>query len=177
MATRITAILGDIVRQDDCQAIVNSANSSLRAGSGVCGAIYRAAGPELEPCSSHLAPLPLAQAVATPGFKLPNRLIIHCRGPHFLLDPDPAAHLALCVENTLKLADREGVRKVAVPAISMGIFAFPAEQAVPILVAKARALATGFTHLEEVRFVVLTRDLLALFQQEIDRPAPPPAQP
>ena len=83
----VTACLGNIVEQPDCDAIVNSANTSLRAGSGVCGAIHRAAGPELERYAVQFAPLGLAQAVATPGFNLPNRIVIHCRGPNFHFDP------------------------------------------------------------------------------------------
>lgn len=167
MAAIVNAVLGNIVRQADCDAIVNSANPNLRAGSGVCGAIYRAAGPELEPCSTKLAPLPLAQAVVTPGFLLPNRLIIHCRGPRYLFDPNPQAQLALCLENTLKLAEAEGVRRVAVPAISMGVYAYPPAEAVPILVATACRMAPSFNHLEEIRFVVTDPALLERFQSAI----------
>lgn len=169
MATIITAVLGNLVCQPDCDAIVNSANPNLRAGSGVCGAIYRAAGPELEPCSMEMAPLSLAQAVVTPGFRLPNRLIIHCRGPRYLFDPEPAANLALCLENTLHLADRERVTRIAVPAISMGVYAYPQEEAVPVLVNTALRLAPNFQHLGEVRFVVVSEALLALFLGAIQR--------
>lgn len=167
MPAIVTAIRGNIIHQADCEAIVNSANPNLRAGSGVCGAIYRAAGPALEPCSMQLAPLPLAKAVATPGFNLPNRLIIHCRGPRYLFDPDPAANLALCVVNTLLLAEQEKVRRLALPAISMGVYAYPAEEAVPILVETARRLAPSLEQLVEIRFVVMSDPLLSLFQSAI----------
>lgn len=169
MVTIITAVLGNLVCQPDCDAVVNSANLNLRAGSGVCGAIYRAAGPELEPCSIQLAPLPLAHAVVTPGFRLPNRLIIHCRGPRYLFDPEPAANLALCLENTLLLAEQEQVTRIAVPAISMGVYAYPPEEAAPILVNTASRLAPNFQHLGEVRFVVVSEALLALLLTAIQR--------
>lgn len=167
MPAIVTAIRGNIIHQADCDAIVNSANPNLRAGSGVCGAIYRAAGPALEPCSTQLAPLPLGKAVATPGFNLPNRLIIHCRGPRYLFDPDPAANLAMCLENTLLLAEREKVRRLALPAISMGVYAFPPDEAVPILVKAAQRLATNLEQIEEIRFVVTSDTLLSLFLSAI----------
>lgn len=89
MGSSISIYVGNIVLEEDCDGIVNSANENLRAGSGVCGAIYRAAGPELEPCSHALAPLGLGQAVATPGFQLRTRVVIHTRGPKYLFDPEP----------------------------------------------------------------------------------------
>lgn len=168
MSATITAVLGNIVTQPDCEAIVNSANANLRAGSGVCGAIYRAAGPELEPYSVCLAPLALAQAVETPGFKLSNRWIIHCRGPRYHFDPDPAENLARCLRNTLLLADRLGVKRLAVPAISMGVFAYPPEEAVPILVDAASAALASLASLEEVRFVLFDQALCERFQVAID---------
>lgn len=167
MSAIVTAIRGNIIHQADCDAIVNSANPNLRAGSGVCGAIYRAAGPALEPCSMQLAPMALGKSVATPGFNLPNRLIIHCRGPRYFFDPDPADNLALCLENTLLLAEQEKIRRLALPAISMGVYAYPAEEAVPILVETARRLATSLEQIEEIRFVVTNDALLSLFQSAI----------
>lgn len=167
--TVITVVQDNIVKQADCDAIVNSANQNLRAGSGVCGAIYRAAGPELEPCSIKLAPLGLGEAVATPGFNLPNRLIIHTRGPKYFFDQDPPRSLALAMRNTLLLADGEQVQKIAVPAISMGIFKYPPEEAVPILVKTAMYTAQSLLHVTEVRFVVLEDELFRRFSNEIQR--------
>jgi len=107
-----TIVRGNITEQPDCDAIVNSANRSLRAGSGVCGAIYRAAGPKLEPCSIQLAPLALGSAVVTPAFNLPNRLIIHTLGPMYFADPDPAGNLASSMRNILLLADENKVSRM-----------------------------------------------------------------
>ena len=73
----ISVVKGNIVSQPDCDAVVNAANKNLRAGSGVCGAIYDAAGPLLEPFSVNLAPLAVDEAVATPAFGLGCRYIIH----------------------------------------------------------------------------------------------------
>jgi O-acetyl-ADP-ribose deacetylase (regulator of RNase III) len=163
----ITVVQGNIVRQVDCDAIVNSANQNLRAGSGVCGAIYQAAGPALEPCTILLAPLGLGAAIATPGFDLPNRLIIHTRGPRYFLDPDPPGSLAAAMRNTLLVADENCVRRIAVPAISMGIFSYPPEGAVPILVQTARQVGKLLKWVHEVRFVVLEDSLFQRFANEI----------
>lgn len=165
----ITIELGNIVRQLDCDAIVNSANQNLRAGSGVCGAIYKAAGPELEPCSIQQAPLGLGAAVITPGFKLPNRFVIHTRGPKYFFDEDPPGNLAAAMRNTLLIAEENKLARIAVPAISMGIFAYPPEEAVPILVKTAREAGRGLQYVQEARFVVLDEDLFKLFSNEIQK--------
>lgn len=165
----VTIALGNIVRQPDCDAIVNSANQSLRAGSGVCGAIYQAAGPELEPCSSRLAPLALGVAVITPGFRLPNRYVIHTRGPKYFFDDDPPGNLAAAMRNTLMLAEEQKLSRIAVPAISMGVFAYPPSEAVPILVRTAQEIRGQLHYLQETRFVVLEEGLFKRFADEIQR--------
>jgi O-acetyl-ADP-ribose deacetylase (regulator of RNase III) len=169
MGPTIGIIVGNIVSQNDCDGIVNSANENLRAGSGVCGAIYRAAGPELEPCSHALAPLGLGQAVATPGFQLGSRVIIHTRGPKYLFDSEPDKYLAEALKNALFVANEERVYRVAVPAISMGVYAYPPEEAVPILVRSAFEIRYQLEHIDEIRFVVLTENLYQLFWAEIKK--------
>ncbi len=165
----ITIELGNIVRQPDCDAIVNSANQNLRAGSGVCGAIYKAAGPELEPCSIKQAPLALGAAVITPGFNLPNRFVIHTRGPKYFFDEEPPENLAAAMRNTLLVAEENKLARIAVPAISMGIFAYPPDEAVPILVKAASEAGRELQHVQEARFVVLDEDLFKLFSNEIQK--------
>lgn len=169
MPAIVTAIIGNIVQQADCDAIVNSANPSLLAGSGVCGAIHKAAGPELELHAMQFAPLQTAQAIATPGFNLPNRLVIHCVGPRYHFDPAPAANLARCLQNVLTQAETESVSRIAIPAISMGIYGYPPEEAAPILVATACKHARNTTQLEEIRFVLSSEELQARFMDAIDR--------
>lgn len=165
----ITVILGDITRQNDCDAIVNAANGTLRAGGGVCGAIHRAAGPELQVSSIRLAPIGVGEAVVTPGFNLPNRLVIHTVGPRYAGDSDPPGHLAAAMRNSLLLADREKVERIAVPAISMGIFGYPPAEAVPVLVKTAREMSGLLQQVREVRFVVLDEELFKRFSNEIQK--------
>lgn len=160
---QVTAVVGDIVRQPDCEAIVNAANPQLLAGGGVCGAIHRAAGPELEACAVKLGPIAVGAAVITPGFRLPNRWVIHAVGPRYDLDPDPPALLARAVENCLRLADAHGVARIALPAISTGIYGYPIEEAGPLLMRTARAYAGQATHLQEIRYVLFSADALRWF--------------
>lgn len=159
----ITALKGNIVAQTDCDGIANSANAHLIAGSGVCGAIYRAAGPQLEPYTARLAPLSLGEALASPAFELGCRYIIHTRGPKYFEDPNPPANLAKCIRSALALADRNGLVRLAVPAISTGVYGYPAAEAVPIMVSAAHQMAGVVTSLEEIRFVVVSDELLELF--------------
>jgi len=161
--TRVTVVVGNIVEQPDCEAIVNAANAWLRAGAGVCGAIHDAAGRELEPCAMKLAPLGLGQAVITPGFDLPNRWVIHVRGPQYHVDPDPSLHLAAALENVLRLADANGVKRLAVPAISTGVYAYPMTEAAAVLMRTASATAAALVAVEEIRFVVTDERVRQVF--------------
>jgi O-acetyl-ADP-ribose deacetylase (regulator of RNase III) len=159
----ITVAEGDITQQPDCDGVVNAANSHLLSGGGVCGAIHRAAGPELEPAATALAPVPPGEAVATPGFRLPCGHIIHAVGPRYHQDPDPPATLASAIRRAVEVADSVGVTRLAVPALSTGIYGYPPEEAIPILVAGARDALARATHVREVRFVVLGEPHLGLF--------------
>ena len=163
----VTALKGNIVKQSDCDGIVNSANAYLIAGSGVCGAIYKAAGPQLEPYTARLAPLDLGEALASPAFELGYRYIIHTRGPKYFEDPDPPANLAKCIRNAIALADQNGLVRLAVPAISTGVYGYPVAEAVPIMVKAAYETAGTVTCLEEIRFVVVSDELLDLFRKSL----------
>jgi O-acetyl-ADP-ribose deacetylase (regulator of RNase III) len=163
----VTVEVGSIIKQADCDAIVNSANSNLRAGSGVCGAIHSAAGPALEEFSSRLAPLALSQAVFTPGFSLPNPWVIHVRGPKYLFDPSPAQALRACMHHVIELADRNELARIAVPAISTGVYGYPMDEAIPLLVDSAKAALKETRHIQEVRFIVTSAEIAYIFQGRI----------
>ncbi len=165
----VTVVKGNIVRQTDCDGVVNSANPNLRAGSGVCGAIYAAAGSRLEPYSSQFAPLQIGEALATPAFDMGCRYIIHTRGPKYYEDADPPGNLEKAMRNTIALADENGLTRLAVPAISMGVYGYPAEEAVPILVRAASEMAGTLKNLLEIRFVVVSDELLHLFRRSIEQ--------
>ena len=163
----ITVVLGNIVSQPDCDAVVNAANKNLRAGSGVCGAIYDAAGPLLEPLSVKLAPLAVGEAVATTAFGLGCRFIIHALGPKYRLDEDPSGNLSRAVRSAILLADENGVKRLAMPAISTGVYGYPPEEAVPIIVNAASETLGKLSSIEEVRFVVTSNLMLAIFKNAL----------
>lgn len=167
----ITVVKGNIVKQTDCDGIVNSANPNLRAGGGVCGAIYAAAGPRLEPYSSQFAPLQIGEALATPAFDMGCRYIIHTRGPKYYEDADPPGNLEKAMRNTIAVADKNGLTRLAIPAISMGVYGYPAEEAIPILVRAASGMAGLLENLLEIRFVVVSDELLHLFRRSIEQHA------
>lgn len=163
---QVTVVLGDILKQTDCDGLVNSANAYLIAGGGVCGAIYKAAGPELERYTRPLAPLGLGEAIASPGFNIPATLF-HTRGPKYHEDPNPPANLARALESAVRLADAQKIRRLAVPAISTGIYGYPIDEAIPILVKTAFQLAPNLSHLREIRFTVVDAMLYQAFCEAI----------
>ena len=161
MAT-IEVVQGDITREH-VDAIVNAANSSLRGGGGVDGAIHRAAGPRLAEAGAALAPCPPGEAVATPAFDLypPVRHVIHTVGPVWRGgDQGEAEVLASCYRRSLGIADELGVRSIAFPAISTGVYGFPSDQAAAIAVGTVTATPTQVQLIRLVAFDAATRDLL-----------------
>lgn len=147
----------DIVEADittlDMDAIVNAANESLLGGGGVDGAIHRAAGPELLAACRRLGSCPTGEARITKGFNLPARHVIHTVGPvwHGGGDGEPAL-LAQCYRRALGLAVGNGLRTIAFPAISTGVYGFPADRAARIAVAEVGGFLSGDDRIEKVVF-------------------------
>lgn len=136
-------IVADITRLAT-DAIVNAANATLLGGSGVDGAIHRAAGPELLAHCRALGGCPTGQARLTPGFRLPARHVIHTVGPVWRGGKaDEEALLASCYRESLRLADRAGLSSLAFPAISTSIYGFPPERAAPLAVGAVLAHLGG----------------------------------
>jgi O-acetyl-ADP-ribose deacetylase len=104
--------------------------------------------------------------VTSPGFGV-NPQIIHTVGPRYHRDSDPPANLARALTSALRLADANGIQRIAVPAISMGVYGYPSAQAVPLLIDTAFRLMPEFSHLLEIRFVVVDRGLYDLRVEEI----------
>lgn len=150
---RITVVEGDITRQA-VDAIVNAANTSLLGGGGVDGAIHRAAGPGLLAECRTLGGCPTGEARITKGYDLPAQWVIHTVGPVWR----GGAHgeddlLAACYHSCFALATEHGIRTIAFPAISTGIYGFPRERAARIAVAETRRALGENDSIEEVRFV------------------------
>ena len=153
--SRIAVQQGDITKLT-VDAIVNAANTSLRGGGGVDGAIHRAAGPELlEECIS-IGGCPTGEARITKGYKLPAKYVIHTVGPVYGGKPKDAQLLKGCYQNSLKLAAENGVTSIAFPAISCGVYGYPIKDACKIAVDTAYEFLKENSALEKVVFMLFS---------------------
>ncbi len=163
---KIDIVTGDITTRH-VDAIVNAANSSLLGGGGVDGAIHRAAGPELLAACEELRRgdyrdgLAVGQAVATPGFRLPARWVIHTVGPNWHAGERSQDLLRSAFAESLAVADRLGARSVAFPAISAGVFGWDPRVVARTAIDAMHAAETKAVEL--VEFVLFTRDLEDVF--------------
>ena len=162
----LTARIADITMLA-LDAIVNAANSELAAGGGVCGAIHRAAGPELARACAALAPCPAGSARITPGFRLPARFVIHAVGPVWRGGTfgEPAL-LASAYRTSIHLARDNGLRSIAFPAIGTGIFGYPLDAATKIAVAAVREALAEPGPVDEVVFACFSEEALAAYRAE-----------
>lgn len=166
----ITLVLGDITEQD-VDAVVNAANSSLLGGGGVDGAIHRRGGPEILAACRELRAtrlpdgLPAGQAVATPAGRMPARWVIHTVGPVWSAKEDRSEVLASAFRESLRVAEDLGARTVAFPAVSAGVYGWPVDDAARIAVTTVRG-HTGAS-VTEVRFVLFSQPVYDAFAAQL----------
>jgi O-acetyl-ADP-ribose deacetylase (regulator of RNase III) len=159
---RLTLIQGDITTQE-VDAIVNAANSRMRGGGGVDGAIHAAGGRAiLDDCVQRFPNgLPTGQAGWTTAGELPAEWVIHVVGPNWNAGQRDPELLASCYRNALAVADELAARTVALPAVSAGIYGWPLADAARVAVSTVRATPSK---VEEARFVLFSKEILAAFQ-------------
>lgn len=167
--TKITTMLGDITKVTDVQAIVNAANNTLLGGGGVDGAIHRAAGPQLlEECRT-LNGCETGEAKITKGYDLPCYYVIHTVGPvwHGGENGEPGL-LANCYINSLKLAMEQGVRTIAFPSISTGVYGYPVELAASLVVQTVVDFINEHPQaFDEVRWVLFDQDTKGFYDSAL----------
>lgn len=138
----------EVINQDittlDVEAVVNAANQSLLGGGGVDGAIHRAAGRKLVAYCRGLGGCPVGEARLTPGFRLPAKWVIHTVGPVWHGgDQGEAELLERCYDNSFRLATAHGMRSIAFPCISTGVYGYPFKEAATIAISVMRRHETG----------------------------------
>jgi O-acetyl-ADP-ribose deacetylase len=163
----VEVVVGDIT-VEAVDAVVTAANESLLGGSGVDGAIHRAAGPRLARAGAQVGPCEPGDAMVTPAFDLdpPVRHVIHTVGPvweggHY----NEADVLASCYRRSLQIADELGVRSIAFPAIATGIYGFPPEQAARVAVQTIRSTPT---RVERIRLIAFDEPTRRYLQNALD---------
>jgi O-acetyl-ADP-ribose deacetylase (regulator of RNase III) len=169
----VECVRGDITRQPDVEAVVNAANAELRPGGGVAGAIHRAAGSGLYDECRPLAPIRPGEAVITGGHELPNRYVIHCLGPVYGVDRPSDELLSACYRNALRIADERGIRSIAFPAISAGVFGYPLEAAARIAIQTVRKELAVRPSVRLVRFVLFDVAALRIYERLLTESSPP----
>ncbi len=168
MEPRIQLIQGDIT-SIGVDAIVNAANPTLLGGGGVDGAIHRAAGPELLEACRLLKGCETGQAKITPGYQLPARYVIHTVGPVWRGGKEREHDLLKsCYRNSLNLALEKGLRSIAFPNISTGVYRFPKELAADIAIQTVVQFLEEKGSVPEVSFVVFDQENLSLYHKLLD---------
>ena len=165
--TQLELVQGDITDME-VDAVVNAANEHLQLGEGVAGAIRRKGGASIQEECNRIGSTPVGTAVMTGAGHLKARQVIHAVGPR-MGEGDEDRKLAAAVRSALALADRRGMKSIALPALSTGIFGFPMERAARIMLTEIHRYLQGGTKLERVLVVLWGDDAFELWRRELRR--------
>src|SRR5438270_9731938 len=172
MATRtingvtLALIRGNIV-EVHADALVNAANSGLRGGGGVDGAIHRAGGPSIMEECRKIGGCPTGSAVATTAGRLPAKYVFHAVGPMYSGSPDDERLLASAYQTCLDLAEKHQVKSIAFPSLSTGIYGYPLELAAPVALRTVIEHIQQPTSLQQVTFVLFGEQSFAAFERAL----------
>ena len=165
--TLLSLVQGDITLQE-VDGIVNAANSRLAGGGGVDGAIHRAGGPAIMAQCRRIGGCPTGQAVITTGGNLPAQKVIHTVGPIYGRQANNAELLASCYANSMGLARANGLRSLAFPSISTGVYGYPVAEAAKVaLTTITRELKEHPEAFDQVRMVLFSRIDLEVYSEAL----------
>ncbi|HPQ44355.1 MAG TPA: O-acetyl-ADP-ribose deacetylase [Syntrophales bacterium] len=165
----IALVLGDITREET-DAIVNAANSGLRGGGGVDGAIHRAGGPSIMEECRKIGSCPTGHAVITGGGNLKAAYVIHAVGPIYRGGGKGEADLLKSAYlESLKRVTQKGLKSVSFPAISAGVYGYPLEEAASIALKTVIDYVRDHREIELVRFVLFSQDIYDVFSDELKK--------
>ncbi|MBS3754973.1 MAG: O-acetyl-ADP-ribose deacetylase [Desulfobacterales bacterium] len=164
---RMEIQIGDITKLA-VDAIVNAANQTLKGGGGVDGAIHRAAGPQLLDECRKIGECPTGEARITRGCNLDAKYVIHTVGPVYSGKPQDAELLAACYKNSLRLAAENGVRTIAFPAISCGVYGYPVNEAAKVAVEATIEFLKNNSSIEKVIFLLFSEQDAAVYRKTIE---------
>ena len=168
MTSKIEVVKTDITTLA-VDAIVNAANESLLGGGGVDGAIHRAAGPELFDECYQIGGCPTGEAKLTKGYRLPAKFVIHTVGPVWTGgDRGEPDLLKSCYQSVFVIARQNGIRSLAFPAISCGVYRFPVERAVKIAVGETVAELVSSDAIQKVVFACFGDEIFRAYQRAVD---------
>ena len=165
--TQLEILEGDVTAQD-VEAIVNPANEKLQLQSGVSAAIREKGGPSIQEECNRIGGTPVGTAVMTGAGHLKVKRVIHAVGPR-MGEGDEDKKLASAVRSALALADRHGMKSIALPAISTGIFGFPLDRAARITLTEVQRFLQGGTKLDRVVLCLYDEEAFAVFKKELRR--------
>lgn len=168
LIAKLELLQGDITELQ-VDAIVNAANTSLLGGSGVDGAIHRAAGPELLAECRRLGGCPTGQAKMTKGYNLPAKYVIHTVGPVYHGKEQDAELLASCYRNSLGLVSENNLGSIAFPAISTGVYGYPLEEATPIAIETTLQELGKYLAIKRVVFAVFSEKALKVYTDVLNQ--------
>ena len=169
--TEFVMVKGDITKDHGVQAIVNAANTSLLGGGGVDGAIHRAAGPGLLAECRLLNGCRTGEAKITKAYRLPCEYVIHTPGPHWNGGKSGEHELlASCYQSCLKLAVENGIRSIAFPSISTGIYHFPVDEAAEIALGTAKDFVRSHPEkFDVIKWVLFDDRTLETYENELKK--------
>jgi O-acetyl-ADP-ribose deacetylase (regulator of RNase III) len=169
VTSRIEVLKADITTLA-VDGIVNAANTSLLGGGGVDGAIHRAAGPELFDECYQIGGCPTGEARLTKGYRLPAKFVIHTVGPVWTGgERGEPELLASCYRAVFRIARENGIRSLAFPAISCGVYRFPVDRAVKIAVAETMAEFISSDAVQKVIFACFGDEIYNAYRREVDK--------